>query len=86
MNLDLNKNIFNFLIFIYRFDLDDERLPKLMKMIHKSFRILDMSGGILNMFPFLRFIFPEATGYASLVRNIEPIWQFLQVGNSLNTL
>lgn len=61
----------------YRFHADDERLLMLMKMIHESFRVIDMSGGILNQFPFIRHIFPEKSGYRKLIRTLQPLWKFL---------
>lgn len=36
-----------------------------------------MSGGILNLFPFLRHIFPVKSGYKALVDTMQPIWDFL---------
>ncbi|RZB39555.1 p450 domain containing protein, partial [Asbolus verrucosus] len=50
-----------------RFDINDERLLKLLKIIHDAFRLTDMSGGMLNQMPFLRFIAPETCGYNKLV-------------------
>lgn len=64
-----------------RFELDDERLISLMKTIHKSFRIIDMSGGILNQFPSIRHIMPDKCGYRPLVQTMEPLWNFLKVIN-----
>ncbi|KAL0267964.1 UNVERIFIED_CONTAM: hypothetical protein PYX00_010079 [Menopon gallinae] len=46
-----------------RFDLEDEKLCELTGLVHESFRLLDMSGGVLNQMPFLRFVAPNATGY-----------------------
>lgn len=61
----------------YRFHLEDTRLHKLLKMVHESFRILDMSGGLLNHFPFIRHIAPEKSGYKRLVETVQPIWELL---------
>jgi methyl farnesoate epoxidase / farnesoate epoxidase len=61
----------------YRFDLADERLLQLMKLIHDSFRIIDMSGGILNQFPAIRHIMPDRSGYRPLVETLKPLWKFL---------
>lgn len=47
-------------------------------MIHDSFRVIDMSGGILNQFPFLRYIAPNVTGYRPLINALTPIWTFLR--------
>lgn len=62
-----------------RFELDDARLPELTKMIHDSFRVIDMSGGILNLWPSIRYILPELSGYKPLLRTLKPLWAFLQV-------
>lgn len=47
-------------------------------MIHECFRIIDMTGGILNLFPWLRFIVPNLSGYKPLVDAHSPIWTFLR--------
>jgi methyl farnesoate epoxidase / farnesoate epoxidase len=61
-----------------RFELDDERIIKLMETIHKSFQIIDMSGGILNHLPFVRHLFPDKSGFRPLVKTMEPLWNFLK--------
>lgn len=66
------------MIFFFRFDHDDERLQKLLHMIHECFRIIDMTGGILNLFPWLRHIAPNLSGYKPLVEAHSPIWTFLR--------
>lgn len=67
-----------------RFELDDERLTLLTEMIHKSFRVADMSGGLLNLFPWLRFIMPERSGYLPLLNSLKPLWKFL--GDAIDTI
>lgn len=62
----------------YRFHLEDKRLHTLLKLVHESFRILDMSGGLLNEFPFIRYIAPEKCGYKRLVETVQPIWDLLK--------
>lgn len=61
-----------------RFELDDKRVIKLMESIHKSFQIIDMSGGVLNHLPFIRHIFPEKSGFRPLVNTMQPLWDFLK--------
>ncbi|XP_059612681.1 uncharacterized protein LOC132259145 [Phlebotomus argentipes] len=61
-----------------RFDLEDKRLTVLMKLIHESFRIIDMSGGILNQYPAIRHILPNLSGYRPLVEAFKPLWSFLR--------
>lgn len=66
-----------------RFTLDDDRLIKLLKIIHDAFRLTDISGGILNQLPFLRHVAPEASGYLAHVDILRRIKDFLEV-NLLN--
>lgn len=61
----------------YRCELDDERINSLKRYIHESFHIIDLSGGILNQFPAIRHLFPQASGFAPLVDALKPLWQFL---------
>lgn len=63
----------------HRFDLYDARLGKLIKLIHDSFRVIDMTGGVLNQFPFVRHLAPEMCGYQPLLRTLRPLWEFLMV-------
>ncbi|XP_070495476.1 methyl farnesoate epoxidase-like [Chironomus tepperi] len=60
-----------------RFELDDQKLIDLVAAVHKNFQVLDMSGGILNLFPAIRHIIPEQSGYKELVDTMRPIWSFL---------
>lgn len=46
----------------------DERLSKLLQLFEKRSKAFDMSGGLLNQMPWLRFIAPDYTGY-SLIQN-----------------
>lgn len=61
-----------------RYELNDPRLKNLMEAIHKSFRIIDMSGGAISQFPWLRHIAPVKTGYRPLLETLEPMWAFLR--------
>lgn len=61
-----------------RFELDDLQVISLMENIHKSFRVVDMSGGILNHLPFVRHFFPVKSGYQPLVETMQPLWEFLK--------
>lgn len=42
---------------------DDSRFNKLLDLLTKRSRAFDMSGGVLNQHPWLRFFAPEQTGY-----------------------
>ena len=42
---------------------DDHRLQHLMQLMSRRAKAFDMSGGMLNQFPWLRFIAPEWSGY-----------------------
>ncbi|XP_021697821.1 methyl farnesoate epoxidase [Aedes aegypti] len=61
-----------------RFDLDDKKLEWIMETIHKSFRVIDMSGGVLNQFPPIRYVLPDKSGFAPLLNLLRPLWTFLQ--------
>lgn len=62
-----------------RFEIDDSRLRKLLKIIHDAFRVVDMSGGLLNQMPLIRFISPRASGYKKLREVLDAMWEFLGV-------
>lgn len=53
-------------------------MPQLIKLIHDSFRVIDMSGGVLNQFPLVRYIAPDACGYRPLINTLRPLWGFLK--------
>ncbi|CAH1235119.1 unnamed protein product [Diabrotica balteata] len=61
-----------------RFETDDERLRKLLQIIHDAFRLVDISGGLLNQMPFLRYIAPDACGYTQIRNILERMWDFLE--------
>lgn len=61
-----------------RFELNDPKLIELMEMIHRSFQIIDMSGGVLSQMPWLRYIAPNMTGYRPLIATLKPLWEFLK--------
>jgi len=63
----------------HRFALNDRRLARLMELVHDSFRMLDMSGGILNQMPFIRFLAPKCSGYKYLQQIINEFYTFLKV-------
>jgi methyl farnesoate epoxidase/farnesoate epoxidase len=65
----------------HRFALDDKRLMELLDIVHTSFRMIDMSGGLLNQMPFLRFIAPDCSGYNQLLTILHRMWNFLRVSN-----
>uniref|UniRef100_T1H914 Uncharacterized protein n=1 Tax=Rhodnius prolixus TaxID=13249 RepID=T1H914_RHOPR len=49
-----------------RFKTDDSRPKELMKHINLSFKLQDMSGGILNQMPIIRYIAPELSSFNKL--------------------
>ncbi|CAH1107251.1 unnamed protein product [Psylliodes chrysocephalus] len=61
-----------------RFDIDDERLRRLLQIIHDAFRLVDISGGMLNQMPFLRYVAPNASGYNQIKEILERMWEFLE--------
>lgn len=62
-----------------RFELDDKKARMLIDNIHTSFRLQDMSGGILNQMPFLRFICPELTSFNKLKDVLGNLTSFVKV-------
>uniref|UniRef100_A0A182NGX5 Cytochrome P450 n=1 Tax=Anopheles dirus TaxID=7168 RepID=A0A182NGX5_9DIPT len=61
-----------------RYELDNERLGWLAETIHRTFHVIDVSGGTLNRFPWLRFVCPESSGYGPMLRLLKPLWGFLE--------
>lgn len=66
-----------------RFALNDAKLAKLMDLVHVSFRMLDMSGGILNQMPFIRFLAPKCSGYKDIKHILIEFYTFLKVNSNL---
>lgn len=63
----------------YRFSYEDAKLKRLLELVYNEFHEVDVSGGILNQMPFLRFLAPSLSGYNTLMRLINEILDFLQV-------
>ncbi|CAG9864108.1 unnamed protein product [Phyllotreta striolata] len=61
-----------------RFETDDKRLRRLLQIIHDAFRLVDISGGMLNQMPFLRYVAPNASGYNQIREILERMWEFLE--------
>lgn len=57
-------------------------------MIHECFRVIDMSGGLLNLIPWIRHLAPNLSGYSRLVSAHKPLWKFIEVKspNSAETI
>lgn len=62
-----------------RFDLNDIKLKQLLAIINDMFRSTDISGGMLNQLPFLRFIMPDKCGYNLHLSILQRMWTFLEV-------
>lgn len=61
-----------------RFELDDERLIRLIDLVNAGFHLIDVSGGILNQMPFLRYVAPTWSGYTSFNTIITEMMDFLK--------
>nr|XP_032520756.1 farnesoate epoxidase-like [Danaus plexippus plexippus] len=61
-----------------RYNLKDKQLLSLCNLITQSFKVADMSGGILNFLPFLRFIMPNLIGYTELKNIHNTLYDFLK--------
>lgn len=62
-----------------RFSLTDNKPRELMSLIHKAFNFFDISGGILNQLPFLRFVAPNLCYYNQHLDMLKKMWIFLEV-------
>jgi hypothetical protein len=47
---------------------NDPRLQHVMQLMSQRARAFDMSGGMLNLFPWIRFCAPERSGYRIITR------------------
>ncbi|XP_021945089.1 methyl farnesoate epoxidase [Folsomia candida] len=59
-----------------RYDHDDPKLTKLLEINSGWFQTGSFGSGIITAFPFIRFLFPEWTGYSSLMHGNRKIHQF----------
>lgn len=55
---------------------DDKSLARLLELMQARSKALDMSGGVLNSMPFLRFIAPEKTYYNLITRFNQELHDF----------
>lgn len=55
----------------------DDQIAKLLDLLKERCRTFDLSGGLLNALPFLRFIAPEKSGYSLIKRFNAEIYAFL---------
>ena len=62
---------------------DDSRLQHLMQLMSQRSRAFDMSFGMLNQFPWIRFIAPEWSGYRIITRINDELKQIIMVRGSL---
>ena len=62
-----------------RFHIEDQRLSKLLNLLHQLFRLVDTSGGVLNQLPMLRHVAPEKSGYRQFKSILDQIHAFLKV-------
>ncbi|XP_014242400.1 methyl farnesoate epoxidase-like isoform X2 [Cimex lectularius] len=61
-----------------RFKVGDSRPLELLNFISLGFRLQDMSGGLLNQMPFLRFIAPELSSFNKVRLVLNTLTKFLQ--------
>ncbi|XP_016665155.1 methyl farnesoate epoxidase-like isoform X1 [Acyrthosiphon pisum] len=61
-----------------RFSLNDSRLARVVELIHESLRILDMPGGILNQWPFIRYLAPKLSRNKHLKQIINELYILLK--------
>lgn len=58
---------------------DDARLTRLISLLQKRSKAFDLSGGLLNQLPWLRFIAPEKTGFNLINRFNRELHEFLMI-------
>jgi len=62
-----------------RFSLNDSRLTRVVELVHESLRMLKMPGGILNQWPFIRYLAPKFSGNKYLKQIINELYILLKV-------
>jgi hypothetical protein len=62
---------------------DDARLQHLLQLMSQRARAFDMSGGTLNLFPWIRFIAPEWSGYRIITRINNELTAIIMVNSIL---
>ncbi|XP_050671896.1 farnesoate epoxidase-like isoform X2 [Leptidea sinapis] len=60
-----------------RYDLKDGKLRRLCDLITRSFKVVNMSGGLLTFMPFLRHVIPNLIGYNELRAIHNGIYKFI---------
>ncbi|XP_078041055.1 putative cytochrome P450 303a1 [Augochlora pura] len=70
-----------------RFNVDDEELTYLQRILTKLLTEIDMIGAPFGHFPILRFIAPEMSGYKPFLETHQQLWKFLkdELENHKNT-
>ncbi|KAL0099679.1 hypothetical protein PUN28_019820 [Cardiocondyla obscurior] len=66
-----------FMIAGHRFSYEDQKLQKILVVVHDAFRLMDTLGGVISQMPFLRYVIPELSGYNELMRILENLWSFV---------
>ncbi|XP_060857669.1 methyl farnesoate epoxidase-like [Metopolophium dirhodum] len=61
-----------------RFSLNDSRLARIVELVHESLRMLNMPGGILNQWPFIRYLAPKFSGNKYLKQIINELYMLLK--------
>lgn len=62
---------------------DDSCLQRLLQLMSQRSRAFDMSFGMLNQFPWIRFIAPEWSGYRIITHINDELKQIIMVRGSL---
>ncbi|XP_022915813.2 methyl farnesoate epoxidase-like [Onthophagus taurus] len=71
-------NVLWFMTSSERFSLENEKMRELIDLIHKAFNFFDISGGILNQLPFLRYVAPNLCYYNQHLEMLKKMWSFLE--------
>lgn len=61
---------------------DDPRLHHLLQLLQCRSKAFDIAGGLLNQFPWMRFLAPERTGYNLILRLNSDLKHIFMVRNA----
>lgn len=57
----------------------DPKVMQALQMVNDAIKESNVSGGLLNHLPFLRFIAPELSGYTAITERYNKMWSFFAV-------
>lgn len=73
------------IIFVYycycRYDIAkcETKILDTLRTLNNSIKDSNVSGGLINHFPFLRYIIPSLSGYNAITERYKQMWSFFEV-------